>query len=255
MTSSTEIYKKTLALLSGLVISQTLFAGTMGAVVAVPAYSFITTLALGPAWVDENNSRTIFLAPEIVKTYRAGNSSNSLVNGELFFGIGKQLRENISGQLGLALAGSTSAKMAGVIWDDAAPIFNNYAYNYRVTHAHVAVEGKLLANNSNFFVTPWIGASAGVGFNRAYDFGNTPLIFEAVRNPNFTDHSTTAFTYTVSAGVQRNISNNCQIGIGYQFADWGKSQLGPAFDQVFDGGVKLDHLYTNGVMFNITYIS
>ena len=44
---------------------------------------------------------------------------------------------------------------------------------------------------------PWVSASLGVGFNRAHDFTNTPLIFEALPNNNFEDHTKTAFTYTL----------------------------------------------------------
>lgn len=42
-------------------------------------------------------------------------------------------------------------------------------------------------------------------------------------------------------------------GIGYEFADWGRSQLNRAPGQTLNSGLSLSHLYTNGFLFNLTY--
>lgn len=42
------------------------------------------------------------------------------------------------------------------------------------------------------------------------------------------------------------------LGVGYEFADWGKSEPGRALGQTRNSGVDLNHLYTNGVLFNLT---
>ena len=102
---------------------------------------------------------------------------------------------------------------------------------------------------------PWISASAGVGFNHAYDYTNTPLIFEAVANPDFNDHIQTSFTYTLCAGLQKALNPHWQLGVGYEFADWGKSELGRTSGQAMNSGLVLNHLYTNGILFNLTYIA
>ncbi|HAT9492397.1 TPA: porin family protein, partial [Legionella pneumophila subsp. pneumophila] len=39
------------------------------------------------------------------------------------------------------------------------------------------------------------------------------------------------------------------------FADWGKSELGRASGQTLNEGLKLNHLYTNGVVLNLTYVA
>lgn len=250
----TPSHLKKLAVLLSLLSTPIAFSGTMGPIY-VPTTSFVTTLSVGPGWADEAQNQTVYLAPVIIKTYTANDSSDVFVNGELFLGLQKQVRENVTGQLGIALAASSAAKRQGYIWDDASPLFNNYSYHYNVSHAHVALKGKLLANNSNFFVSPFIGGSVGVGFNGAHDYDNTPLIFEAVKNPNFGDNTTTTFTYTAEAGLQKNFTPNCAFGVSYQFADWGKNELGRAAGQVSGSGLKHDHLYTNSLMFSISYIS
>jgi len=70
---------------------------------------------------------------------------------------------------------------------------------------------------------------------------------------NFGNYTQISFTYTVGAGIQKVINSNWQAGVGYKFADWGQSHLNPAGGQTFGTGLSLHHLYTNGLMFNITY--
>lgn len=102
---------------------------------------------------------------------------------------------------------------------------------------------------------PWVSGSVGVGFNRAYSFTNTPTIPEAMAQNNFGNHINTSFTYTVGAGFQKIINQNWQAGIGYEFADWGGSELNAAQGQTLNSGLDLNHVYTNGLMFNLTFIA
>lgn len=214
--------------------------------------SGVATLSLGPVWENTGNTQTFYLAPNIEKTYAADHASHALVNGEIFLGIQKPLREKIEGQIGLAVATTGNAALSGVIWDDALPQFNNYTYSYQVRHTHVAVKGKLLADGG-YIVTPWVSGSLGVGFNQAHDYNNTPAISQAATMPNFTSNTTTVFTYTLGVGVERHLNQHWQAGVGYEFADWGSSQLGRASGQTLNAGLSLSHLYTNGFLFNLTY--
>ena len=214
--------------------------------------SGVATLSLGPVWGNAGNTHTFYLAPDIEKTYAANHTSHALVDGEIFLGIQKPLREKLEGQIGLAVATTGNASLSGNIWDDADSLFNNYTYHYQVRHTHLALKGKLLADRG-YIVTPWVSGSLGVGFNQAHDFSNTPTISESVIMPNFTSNTTTAFTYTLGAGVQRRLNQHWQAGVGYEFADWGRSQLSRASGQTLNTGLSLSHLYTNGFLFNLTY--
>ncbi len=236
------------------VLGSTAFAGTMGLVIPSKDWTRVASIAAGPVWARDCETQTFYLAPEIEKTYASRKSTNALASGELFVGLQKSLTSQWLGQLGLAAATTGNAKLQGVIWDDADPEFNNHSYQYKIRNTHVAVKGKLLLDKG-YWLTPWVSASLGVGFNRAHDFTNTPLIFEALPNPNFTNHTKTAFTYTLGAGVQKSISEHWQLGVGYEFADWGKSELGRAHAQTMNSGLALNHLTTNGVLFNLTYIA
>lgn len=218
----------------------------------VPVYPVVFTLSGGAAWPTDIKSQTFYLAPGIEKTFRS-NQVNAIEQGEFFIGMQRQLTQILRGQLGVAGAMTYNAKLSGDIWDDADPLFNNHLYHYRIDHTHAAIKGKLLAD-MGYIIIPWIDGSLGVGFNYAHGYRSRPKIFPAVQLPPFTNNTETAFTYTIGAGFQGVLSKHWQLGIGYQFADWGKNNLGRAIGQTMNTGLSMDHLYTNGVMVNVTYV-
>lgn len=229
------------------------FAGTVNHTHQQSDWAWLGTLSSGPIWGQGGETQSFYLTPEIDKAYVAKQSTSVFVNGEVFLGLQKKLPHFFLGQLGLAVASTSNVPLSGEIWDEADPVFANYNYTYKIQHAHVAVKGKLLAD-LGFWVTPWVSASAGVGFNKAYAFTNTTTIFEAVANPNFITNTQAAFTYTVDLGIQKALSDRWQIAVSYEFADWGKSRLGRAPEQTLNSGLKLGHLYTNGILFGLTYM-
>jgi len=241
--------------LSAQMLSQSALAGDMNSgVTPKTKWSLVNTLSIGPSWQNNGHQQTFYIAPEIEKTYTANSSTNTLADGEFFLGVQKNLPRQLQGQLGLAFGIAGNAKLAGNIWDDANPQFDNYTYAYKVNHMHLALKGKLLADRG-YWLMPWISGSLGVGFNHAYSFSNTPTIFEAIPNANFSSNTETAFTYTLGVGVQRILNPHWQAGIGYEYADWGKSQLGRALGQTLNSGLSLNHLYTNGFLINLTHIA
>lgn len=215
--------------------------------------AYVISLGVGPVWEDAGQMQSYYLFPNILKTYVPKNASSTLAEGELFVGILRPLHNGFQYQLGFAFSTTTNASFSGVIWDDGLPIFDNYVYQYQVNHTSIALKGKLLAEKG-YYVTPWVSLSLGAGFNQAQNYFTTPLIPQAVTNANFAYNIQTAFTYTVGAGIQKNVSEHVQLGIGYEFTDWGKSVLGPAPGQTLGNGLQLDHLYTNGLTFNATFL-
>ena len=224
----------------------------MGDISQLKSIPWVGTFSIGPTWTSPGSQQTLQLSPKIEKTYTAYKPSNTLVDGEIFLGIKKDLPYNLFTHVGIAGALTSQAGLSGEIWDDADPNFNNYVYGYHIQHSHVAIKAKVFKDLS-YAVLPWISGSVGVGFNRANSFHNTPTISEAVMQNNFTSNTQTSFTYTVGAGIQKILNPNWQVGAGYEFADWGRSHLGAASGQTQGTGLSLSHLYTNGLMFNITY--
>lgn len=216
--------------------------------------TWVTTISAGAGWENAGQTQTIFLTPAIVKTYAANFSTNAFFDSEIFAGVQKIFSPYVQEQLGIALAATSNANPSGMIWDDASPEFENYTYNYEIQHSHLALKSKILFNAGKGLL-PWISGSLGMGFNNAHAFNNNPIIFQALPTPNFSANTTIAFTYTIGAGIQKVLSENCQVGIGYEFADWGSSQLRPASGQLQNSGLFLNHLYTNGVLVNFTYLA
>jgi opacity protein-like surface antigen len=215
---------------------------------------WIGSVSAGPVWPTGSEKDAVYLSPYTQKTYVTQQVSNVLVNGEFFSGISTRWSHALQTQIGLTVASTGNANVFGEIWDNGQAEFNNYSYKYQIRHNSVGLKGKFLrVFNSKFM--PWVSANVGVAFNNAGCFYNVPLITQAVQSPNFASKMTTAFTYTVGLGVQKAVSFHWQAGAGYEFSDWGKSQLGLAPGQLINAGPTRNHLYTNGAMFNLTYLA
>lgn len=245
--------KDVLALLLMSFSTGTVFSGTMSDR-DQSDWSWVSSLSAGPVWGRASKTQSFYLTPEIEKTYYAPKSVNVLANGEFFVGMQKTLSTSTKIQFGFAVASTSDASVSGLIWDDANSQFANHSYQYKLQFNHVAVKSKVLIDRGGWLI-PWISGSLGVGFNSSHAFQNTPLIYEAIVNPNFASHTQTAFAYTLGAGVQKAIYRHWQVGAGYEFSDWGKSGLGRAAEQTLNNGLALNHFYSNGILFNITYSS
>lgn len=219
-----------------------------------PDCPWVSTFSGGVVWTREHSTQTLYITPDIEKIYTPNQITNELFYGEIFVGLKKRLSPILQGQLGLALAVASDTTLSGYVGDDADTEFNNHTYRYKIHHNHLAIKTKLLANRG-YGLLPWVSGGIGLGFNHAHAYINTPLFFEALATPNFTSHSQTTFSYTLGAGVQKSLTSHWQIGIGYEFSDWGKSQLGRAVAQTTPSGLTLNHLYTNGVLCNLTYLA
>ena len=237
------------------ILSQNTMAGGLEIEEIQPSkWSVVFAISGGAAWPTGAKAQTLLLAPEIEKTYTVESVESTAVDSEFFGGLQYAWSDRWQGQLGFSVVTLSNIKIEGDIWDDADPLFNNYSYTYQVRHNHIALKGKLLGD-FDYRLIPWISASLGIGWNFAHNFNNMPTIPEAVSSPNFEDRTQTALSYTFGAGVQYTLNQNFQIGIGYEFVGWGKSRLGLALGQTIDNKLGPSHLYTNGVMVNLTFLS
>lgn len=215
---------------------------------------FAGAISTGPTFASAGQTQTFYLSPNVVKTYAAQNTDTVLGQGAVFLGVQKSFPFAFL-QVGVEAVTTSDANLQGQIWDDANSAFNNYTYQYQVYHAGLGVKGKLISVRGFYGLLPWVSVSLGAGFNYANSFSNMPTISQAIANNNFTPNMETAFTYIVGAGLQKALTQNWQAGLGYEFSDWGKSQLGRAAGQTMSTGPVLNHLYTNSIQFNITYVA
>jgi opacity protein-like surface antigen len=227
-------------------------AGSMGEPMDVKP--FVATLSIGPAWENGGKTQTFYLVPNIQKTYQAMTRTTTVASGEIFLGLERPVNHLVTGQFGLALAATSSGQLNGNVWEEANPNFNNFDYSAKANQLRVSAKGKLIAN-INQPLLPYVSASLGAGFNHAYDFVVTPKIVEEVPAPAFGANTTTAFTYTLGAGIQRNINQHWQVGLGYEFADWGNTTLATAPGQTLGHGLQLSPIYTQELQFYISYVA
>ncbi|MCX7117134.1 MAG: outer membrane beta-barrel protein [Legionellales bacterium] len=240
------ISKKNIALIAlSTLVSQTSLADTS---------RFVGSFSLGPIWTKNIPSQTFFLAPDLEKTYTTGKSSTALFDGSVFLGLQTPNKGPLSLQLGGEVLATSYSAFSGNIWDDGNPIYNNFTYSYQIQHTHLAAKAKMLYAITDR-ILPWLSSSAGVGWNQANNFIDNPTNCNTVITPFFTNHTQTSFTYTVGTGVQYALNLHWQLGVGYEFADWGKSQLGKASDQISNNHSTINHVYANGVLFNLTYLA
>ncbi|MCH9756655.1 MAG: porin family protein [Gammaproteobacteria bacterium] len=241
------------ALLSSALTTSVATAGTMGP--PVKDTRFVAILSGAAIWENAGNTQAFFLASGVEKAYVADSGTNALPEGEIFLGFQRDLSDKTQGQLGIAVATTGNAKLSGQIWDDAVAEFNNYTYKYDIQDTRIMVKGKLLRDTKYQGLQIYGNAGLGIGFNESHHFSSTPTIFEALPTPGFESNTLSSFTYTFGAGIQRALINHWQAGVGYEFADWGRSQLARIPGQTLNQGLRLNHLYTNGVVVNVTYLA
>lgn len=215
--------------------------------------ALVATLSAGPIWTATHKTQTFFLQSDIEKTYTATHNTGTNGTAELFLGAQSLLEEGLRGQFGLAI-GVTGTSLKGHIYEDANPIFDDFTYAFNTKDIRYAVKAKFLMDVP-CSLQAYLSGSLGVGVNRATNFRIYPIIPEAVPAPSFRDNTETNFAYTVGTGIERAIGEHFQVGIGYEFADWGKTILARAPGQTLNDGLGFSHLYTNELLFSITFIA
>lgn len=245
--------KQGLMISAACLLSMQVLAGTPASPMYAKNGAKIVALSVGPAWYLPSTTQTIALEPDVIKRYVDDGNTRILTNGELFFAIQCLLGNQLFSQVGLAVAYSGNAQLRGDVYEDNNPNFNNFNYRYQINHARVGIKGKLLAE-LGYPVQPYLSAGAAIAFNHAFDYQITSKIFEEIPAPIFISNTTTAFAYTVGAGVQTCLNAHWQVGVGYEFADLGKSQLAAASGQTINQGIRITHLNTHELQFTLSYL-
>lgn len=212
-------------------------------------WSSIITLSGGPAWSSPGQSQYRYpLLPFPQTTYYTPISdSPTMTAGEIFFGLQRIIFPGITGELGIGLAGSRYARLLGVVAVNGVP--NVSTYEYQVVHGRAEFKGKLIANA--YRIQPYASGSLGAGWNNSHDYRATtidPVNFPA---PWFASQTTISFAYTLGLGIQTLITPHWQVGVGYEFADWGKARLGLDAGSLIPGP-SLTHLYSNQLLFSLS---
>lgn len=213
----------------------------------------VITLSGGPAWTTLGLTQVDYPpAPFPTTSYFPNKKSQTIGSGEVFFGLQRVLTPRITGQLGLGAAAAGDARVAGTFLVNGIPASNTFTYQYDVNHMRIELKGKLIGN-FNKTIQPYISGSFGMGWNQSHGYSETsldPINFPTV---SFLSNTTTAMPYSVGAGLQAMLNQHWQVGVGYEFADLGKSKLGVNGLTLIQGPY-LDHFYTNELLFSLSYL-
>ena len=231
--------------------AMTAFAGEMGQT----SKDYLMSVSAGPGWVSPSTKQTIALQPDVVNAYVSSHPVHTsvLADGEVFLGVQHHFFQSLSSQFGLAFYMSSPTSLDGYIQVDGNPQFQNYAYQFKINHAHLSLKSKwIFEQPSN--ISPYVSGSMGVGFNRAYGYAMTPVIFQAVSMPPFQSHTQVALSYSVGVGFQRSLSQHVMVALGYQLVSWGSSHLGRASEQTSHQGLGFHDIYSQGIEFNLSYL-
>lgn len=212
----------------------------------------LVALNIGPQWDDPGERHQFSVEPATPKTYAAVSNPQTLMGAELFVGGQHILNSWSDLQLGIAVAMTSLTSLSGDIWEDADPDFNNYTYAYKLAPFRATLSAKWLFNKFDV-VTPYLNVGLGLSFNRSYDYSIMPKIFEEVPSPFYTSNVPVSFAYDVGLGLQRQLGEHIQVGLGYVFSDWGQSSLGRAPKQTTNAPLSLSHLYMNQCVVSLSY--
>lgn len=211
----------------------------------------IITLSGGPAWTSPGQNQYLypFIPFQQINYYETNSDSQTIGTGEIFFGLQRIVYPGITGELGIGLAAASDARVTGFITVDG--ISSVGTYQYKVDHARAELKGRFIANT--FWLQPYVSGSFGAGWNNSHEFIATTIDPSFFPAPWFESQTNLAFSYTLGLGVQAPINRHWQVGVGYEFADLGRSYLGnDAFTQI--PGPTLTHLYTNELLFSISFL-
>ena len=209
--------------------------------------------SIGPGWYEAGYTQTVWSQSNYANTYAAQHSLQALTRGELFLGMQRTFISSLITQLGLDVAINAPASLQGKIWETADPVFDNFTYHYKVSNVTMLAKTKWLATHFNPRYLPYLSAACGIAINKSYSFTMQPLIFEALPVPGFQNQQEASFTYTLGAGVHRVLTSHWQLGMGYEWSDWGRSSLGTAPGQTVGNGLRLNHLITQQLQFTLNY--
>ncbi|KTD62489.1 outer membrane protein [Legionella shakespearei] len=215
------------------------------------AWGSIITLSGGPSWGTAGQNQYLYPSPLPMYNFYTYNSPTStMANAEIFFGLQRPILPYMLGELGLGVAGVSDAKVTGTVNVNGFP--DLYGYEYKVNHVRIELKGKLIGNTCQP-VQPYVSGSLGVGFNNSHDYRNGYIDPNLYLPPWFESNTTVAFAYSLGAGVQTMVSKHWQVGVGYEFADLGKSFLGDD-NATLVTGPRLTHMYNHQLLFSLSFL-
>ncbi len=131
---------------------------------------------------------------------------------------------------------------------------DHYRYDFNLVSQQVLFDNKFFLNLQEIY-HPYLSVGIGAAFNHAYSYDtNVPPFLTFT--PEFSNHSTSSFSYSVGVGADVDIPCNWRLGVGYRFTDLGRVSLGDGrIDTTpISGTLKQTHFYNHEILAQLTYL-
>lgn len=231
--------------------SMSTLAGDMGTPRVIPDWMAVITVTGGPAWTNPGRNQILYPNfPDQSQHFTPLTSSTSVGVGGIIFSLQHALSPILFAQLGVGISVASDVQVRGVLGINDAT--NVGLYQYQVAPVRGEIKGKLIYGE-NQFIQPYLSGGIGIGLTHTHHYKTILLDDSYSPLSIFKDHSDTTFAYSVGAGVQKNIAQFWQVGVGYEFADWGANNLGGDGLSLFQGPGS-PHLYTHELLISISYL-
>lgn len=219
------------------------------------SYKPLVTLSLGGDHIRKNDSQTLSVFPPVDNTYTNSDSSQNVVDGGVFVGFEHVINDYLWAQIGLSAYISGEFTPKGHVWLFGSPDFDTYTYRYNVNHERLMVEGKFLTTLTYCQpFHPYISWGVGVAFNRADQYLEFPINSGVAVQQGFTSHNQTPLAWELGIGADYIFNQHARLGIGYQFMDLGSVALDGVPGAPTTQALNLQHLYTDQLRIQFTYV-
>ncbi len=220
-------------------------------------FSPVLTVSSGAEFAKVGSSQTLSMNGDFT-TYQyasSGSSSNQAFWGG-FLGTEISLQQQRFLQLGISFyAPNSFSSGTGILTQGVDPASSDqFTYHYKVKNRLFLAEAKLLGKVKEH-LHPYVSLGLGAAFNQAYAY-TTNVPFSLTFTPEFTNHSTTSFAYSVGVGIDVDIHQNWRLGAGYRFVGLGQANLGNGLIDTtsFTSTLTQSNLYAQTVMAQLTYL-
>ncbi len=222
-------------------------------IVSFAAFHPVVTVSSGFASANVYSSKWIMFG-SYPNSYIGSNHYDAETDLGLFVGGETVFLQNWAWQIGVSYFENSAFNENGNVYQFADPAFNNLTYQYQIQSRRASIDTKI-SHAFREVWHPYVSASVGAAFNRAYAYTETPITSADVpMTQPFGNHATRSLTYSAGLGVDVNITEHVRLGAGYRFVDLGNASLGVTPLQTGTSTISSTHLHTNELLLQISYV-
>ena len=210
-----------------------------------------------------NNDQTYFGADDSVFSYSGTKSNSSPFLIGLGMGAEKQLsNSNFRARAGLEYITIWPTQINGLhSVGDEPQTYTLYNTHYQMQTQQTLLTARVSkALQQDYHL--YLMAGLGLSFNRLSQYRTSTVDSGSFNlTPSFANHTQSSFSYSLGAGIEREIEEHIRLGLGYRFSDLGKASfgLGQVMMNTYAAPVPFtlvsSHAYSNQLLVQLSYIA